>query len=381
MMLRLTATWLCLGAFLVNALAACDQDVKHSSRGEVGEEAEQSPSGKKTPKPKPSKTKQPNEGETDDGEEIEVKKPDEGLYLDFFNKNVRDAVFNQACIRCHVGPRVAANPRGPESIYVYKVMRAKLIEGDGPTTNSLIGKMVNVSKHSGGDLCPGGLTDAPCKAVLDWYEQEFGAIENRAGLTKPQPSNNRLNSITELGRVNGWAINPANISEYLKVRIYVDGNNASGKTPIEAMANVDAFDGGADGAHAFAVDLPAMYLDGKKHMAYVYMVIGANEAPVEGSPKEFTAYTQNLTTGKPFYDQNLQSAMTGSCGNCHNPTYITQWAALLSPPPSNGGTRDNNRLVLKASGGLNHRGGNLCGGGGLCDNIRLWWDREFGGAQ
>ncbi len=371
------------------ASLACDQTEQKAGDKAVSGPAKSSKKSKNSSKKNSSSDDGEESGSGIDGDDPSgsstpkdpgtVAKPGEALYLDFFNKNIRDPIFSKQCISCHVGPRVAADPRGPESIYVYDAMRKKLKEGAGPTTNSLIGKMVNVSRHSGGDVCPGGLTDAPCKAVLDWYEQEIGPIADRASLAKPQPSNNKLNSITETGRVNGWAVNPQNLTEPVKVRIYIGGDNASGKVPVETTANQDAFDGGADGPHAFGVDLPTTALDGKPQMAYVYMVLGNTEVAISGSPLQFTAYTQNLAQGKPHYDSTLATAMTNSCGGCHNPSYIGQWSALLSPPPSKGGTRTNNRLFLKAS-GVNHSGGNRCGAVN-CDAISVWWDREFGAAQ
>jgi hypothetical protein len=294
----------------------------------------------------------------------------------FFNTKVRDAVFTKSCIRCHVGPRVAADPRGPEKIYVYASMRPHLLDSESPVKNSLVGKMVNVIRHSGGDVCPGGLGDPACKAVLDWYEKERGTISERAALVKPVPANNGITGITDRGTINGWATNPANLAETVQVKLYIDGDNNSGKTPITFTANQEGYDSGADGGHAFSGNLPDEVIDSKQHRAFFYFVVGGTETAMNGSPMTFYAYKPNLARGKPFFDSTIASAISG-CG-CHtDSSYERRFVSLLSPTPDKGGNRDNNVFIKKISGGLPHTGGTFCTGA-LCDNVKLWWDREFG---
>jgi len=295
----------------------------------------------------------------------------------FFNKEVRDAVFQKACIRCHVGPRVAADPRGPEKIYVYGSMRPMLLDSESPVKNSLIAKMVNVIKHTGGDVCPNGLSDPACKAVLDWFEKERGPITDRATLVKPVPANNGITGITERGVINGWATNPANLADSVQVRMYIDGDNKSGKTPVTFLANQEGYDSGAEGGHAFSGSMPDAVIDGKQHQAYFYYVAGGVETAVNGTPMTFYAYKPNLTRGKPFFDSSIAGSISG-CG-CHtDSSYERRFVSLLTPSPDKGGSRDNNVFIKKGNGTLSHTGGAFCGNAQLCDNIRTWWDREFG---
>jgi hypothetical protein len=73
--------------------------------------------------------------------------------------------------------------------------------------------------------------------------------------------------------------------------------------------------------------------------------------------------------------------MTQSCAGCHpgEVNYDNHYTLLIDAAPVNGGTATNNRLILKASGGLNHGGNNRCGNinAGICADLQQWWAAEF----
>jgi hypothetical protein len=186
-----------------------------------------------------------------------------------------------------------------------------------------------------------------------------------------------LSTVTAVGRVTGWAIDPANLNAMIDVSIYVDGPEGSGILAAETVANLSGFDGGNGNRHAFAVNLDPEFNTGTARMIYVYADVGGMLKPI--GQKSYTSYAPK-DAGRTFFANNLQNTLTQRCGGCHGVGYEQQYADLIQPPPDQGGTALNNLLLNKPSAQVAHGGGNICGGanGAPCSLFQQWWTIEFG---
>src|SRR5690606_28990242 len=119
----------------------------------------------------------------------------------FFQNSVRPT-FQNRCLTCHNEPRFVTGQPGPLTIYNYTLMRAMLAQGGGMTDNNLIRKVTNVTTHTGGDMCPLGVTanDEVCGKIIGWWVKEFP--------TAPGGLAGSVTSISGSGLVSGWARNP-----------------------------------------------------------------------------------------------------------------------------------------------------------------------------
>ncbi|RYZ51985.1 MAG: hypothetical protein EOP07_20355, partial [Proteobacteria bacterium] len=76
----------------------------------------------------------------------------------------------------------------------------------------------------------------------------------------------------KVGQVSGWAGDKNNTDGYLEVKFYADGDNKTGTFVASTKANLVGSDGGVDGDHAFIMEIPAAFKDGKTRKIYAYAV-------------------------------------------------------------------------------------------------------------
>lgn len=196
-----------------------------------------------------------------------------------------------------------------------------------------------------------------------------------------------IQDVTAIGEVYGWAVFPDDASVILTVDIYIDGDATTGTLLGSQIANLEGFDNGYDGNHAFRAQIPNEFRDGKNHTITAFADINGNVEPVFSKEFNFKAYLPTQA-GQAYYANTLRPLLQTSCGGCHGGNlapavnYNAQYDYILSPNPAKTGTALDNTLINKASGGMNHSGGNRCGGNGKngnpCAQIQTWWNMEFG---
>jgi len=307
--------------------------------------------------------------------------------MTFFTNTVLPA-FNSHCASCHADPRVAVDVRGPLTIFSYQSMKALLSQGDSQgdsaLANGLIDKVHNLGEiHTGGDLCASGLDVTPCKEISAWWLVEFGAgTAGTGGAGSSNVSTGRVTEVTALGRVYGWAVDPADSTRAVSVTFYADGPKGQGTLVGTVTANATGDDGNEPGDHAFIFDLPAAWRDAKPHQLMAYWA-GTNVDQALGtSSTPFTAY--NFTdAGRAYYEASVKPALS-ACQSCHAISYEAQYYDLIAPSPAQGGTATNNTLINKPSqsNGVTHGGGRRCSSvaASPCSVLQQWWLIEFGGA-
>ncbi len=292
---------------------------------------------------------------------------------EYFNLSVVP-VLQVKCIGCHADPRLPVEVRAPLSIYSYKLMKGFLGDGKGSQDNVVFNKMHNIASHTGGDRCQGGPNATPCKDIIDWWHVEFG--EDTGGSVKL----GRITDLTALGKVYGYAFDPADTTLGVTVKFYADGDKDTGIAAGSTVANIAGSDNNTPGSHAFNVTLPDALKNGKVHTLMAYAVIGGVELALSDDPLPYTAYSFT-TAGRDYYNANVKGAM-GGCTGCHNVDYETQYYSMISPSPAKGATKINNQLVNKPSlsNGAMHGGGKLCGSvnASPCSVFQQWWTIEFG---
>lgn len=287
-------------------------------------------------------------------------------------------MIEKSCKSCHADPRFPKEKDGPLTIYNYATLAAKLKDGTS-VNNALLRKLTGIS-HEGGNRCIGGLEADPCKTMIDWYKAEFGddgavaeVIENPNAVS---PDSGGFTRVTSMGRVFGWAVDKAKLTEKIEVKIYVDGNKDAGELAMTKTAGESGPDGNHAGDHQFSFDLPDKYRDKSVRSLYVYGIIDGQETLLAG-PLAFIAYNHSAA-GKTFFEQNVEPKLT-ACKSCHAVSYTGQFASLILPTPDNKGTKSNNELINKAGtrNGTGHGGGNRCGSASPCTEFEQWWDIEF----
>ena len=95
--------------------------------------------------------------------------------------------------------------------------------------------------HTGGDRCTDGVNAAPCKDLIDWWHVEFG--EDVGSGQKL----GRITDVTALGKVYGYAFDPADTTQAVTVKFYADGDKDTGTAAGSTVANFDGSDGNTAG--------------------------------------------------------------------------------------------------------------------------------------
>lgn len=291
----------------------------------------------------------------------------------YFESTVKPT-FQLLCSSCHALPKDVTPPNimGPLSIFTYATMRDLMMPGPSATNNPLFNKVRNQVAHGGGDMCVGDVSGSvsPCRELKNWATLEFPLfVEGIAGT---------IVNVTATGSIRGWALDTRNPATALTINIYVGGAAGAGGTLVASVpANLPG-DGIQQNGHYFNYQLPANLADGVPRDFYFYggAANAANLLP--GMPQRIVAYTPRQA-GRTFYNNTVAPALQ-VCVGCHgNIDYDTRYYSLVSPLPANGGTANNNELIVKMMGGQNHGGGNQCAGGNAsrCDVVRQWWAIEF----
>lgn len=282
-------------------------------------------------------------------------------------------MFKAQCETCHVGPRIPADPRGPQTIYNETAMKTMLQEGQSAFNNTLILKVMAKTSHAGGDRCGGSIDNSPCKEIVKWWEGVFGkSAEGAVGLF------GEFSEVALDGTVSGYAVDSADRAKIVTVELYVGGTFDQGGVKIGMInANKSGYDNNNGGTHMFQLKIPAEQItSGQASKVYGYTFDGETRNDLLNSPFDFTAYAPKAEATYNSAVGNILQADT-ACQGCHGPPSYTRWyGSLLNPPPHKGGSATNNNLYQKAS-GVNHPGGNRCGGGTLCQGIMQWWTAEF----
>jgi hypothetical protein len=304
--------------------------------------------------------------------------------LGFFSENVHP-VFKDKCVGCHVGADVPVESRGPMTIYDEQAMRPMLMEGGSAEGNNLVLKVLGKITHGGGDRCNGKPTNSPCLEIVQWWAGLYGKDESKKpgkpGTTKPgEPGTTApLGEIVDIGLdgfITGYAVSSEAKDKPATVALYLGGDETTGTSLGEHLANKNGYDNGNGGTHVFKHKIPDEMIDsGKESEVYGYIVEGGEKFPLEGSPFKFYAYTPQA---RDVFTSEVLPLLEGNCDSCHGtPSYEVWFPDLLSPAPHTGGTATTNIMYVKASGGASHSGGNRCSGNNLCAAIQSWWNAEF----
>jgi len=288
-------------------------------------------------------------------------------------------VLNTNCASCHADPRIQAAVRGPLTIFSFAAMRSKLADGATATGNAFFLKVRNQVSHGGGDRCPNGANATPCKEFSAWWTVEVGGASTGK---QPTPAGlvSNISSVSDFGRVYGYAYNPADVKATVSVAFYVDGPSGSGTSAGTVMANTAGDDANADGDHAFAYDLPINLRDGKQHKLYAYGLDQNSQTLLTITPVTFTAYAFTAA-GRSFFDATVKPKLAG-CASCHTIAYEQQYYTLMAPSPASGATAANNDLINKPAQANNtkHGGGQRCSSvtASPCAELQAWWKIEAG---
>ncbi len=290
----------------------------------------------------------------------------------YFSQIVKSK-FTQKCSACHV--EGFPNSMGPVTIYDYATMKTKLMSGSSATNNGLIDKVRNLVSHTGGNQCPGGINDTPCKEISAWWVLENG------GSTNPPPNNGlairggiEYNSVN--GLLSGFAADPARLNDIATVTFYIDGAKGVGTMIGSVSANLSSFDPNYPN-RAFNFQLPNMYLDGRSHNIYAY---GRTNAVAEILLLNTYFVSISYAKSANWSNSAVANNIRNTCNSCHDLDMQTAYDMVANPLKAKGGTSTNNDLYRFASnaGGV-HGGGNVCNRNNVCQSIPSYWTQEFAG--
>ena len=285
-------------------------------------------------------------------------------------------IFDDQCAGCHAAPRVAVPSRGPLSIFNYEAMQALLAKGASAEQNDLLDKVRGGTPHGGGNRCSvgsgpnqvGDLSLSPCRQLVDWWRQEFGDARKSATLL------GEIYEVSALGRVRGYAFDPADPDRAVSVRLY-----SSDQAIATVTANQAGDDRGSPGNHAFTFDLPSEYRDGSVRELTLEADSAAGTVTL-GNAKSYQAWGFS-EAGRAYYNSSVRGALNG-CAGCHELNYEQQFYSLIAPSPAGGGSPADNQLFNKPAeaNGVNHGGGRRCANedAAPCRQIKEWWTIEFG---
>jgi len=216
---------------------------------------------------------------------------------------------------------------------------------------------------SPGQICPPGSTLPICQTGGGG-----GGNANAFGFA---------NTVSALGTISGEAKNPAALTTPVTVYFFINGPQGTGTSAGSILANQPSL-GNQGGANRFVYTLPTEFRNGVTRQLYIYTMINGVYQQLGGSPQTYTAYTPTAA-GQAYYESTVRPQLQTRCQNCHGVLYAGHYANLLNPTKAGGGTALNNELINKMA-GMNHGGGNFCGGGknaAPCSLIQQWWNLEF----
>lgn len=286
----------------------------------------------------------------------------------YFTSTVKPLLESPRCNTCHALPFQG----GTAPLTIFDYAPAKRLLGGGGTSsvnNNFINRPQGLNGHT--NNCSAGLLATPCKEIMAWWEAEYG--RDTSGRFVGQ-----LEYVSSTGNISGWAVDVDNINSAVQVRVYADGAAGTGTLLTTLSANQSGSPTTYPGNHAFVYDLPAAYRNAQPHDLYIYIVSGAQNFVLQGTPIRYTAYTPRAA-GMQYFQQTVAPLLQSNCGSCHGVDYMYFYYSLLNLPPHLGGTATDNLLINKPSATVTHGGGNRCGNknSAPCLQIQEWWRREF----
>ena len=334
-------------------------------------------------------------------------------YLKYYSLSVKPG-FDAACSSCHYAQPPGAKPSatvGPMSIYIVTDM-LKWLDDPSADGSSLLKKVSGNLPHVGGNQCT--INPNICAAISEWHKRLVNAnkiaanrvaaaagtspADQQAGQSKtPEggtgsggggPSAYKgfgdVNALSLLGRVIGFAVNPAAPTDTVDFAIFAGGDNLTGTQIARGAASLPGFDYDYPGDHRFEATIPTTYRNGKRQVISVYAVVNGSFILLNPNATVYFGYTPT-DAGKAYYETNVMPLLNASCNGCHNGSinYETNFGWLMSPGKHEGATRANNKMLNKpgTANGTGHGGGNRCNNdinSGLCARIQQWWTIEFG---
>ncbi len=279
-----------------------------------------------------------------------------------------------SCVACHAP--IFENPviTAPLSITSYSSAKTLLLDGDAQDNNIFYNKVSNRSGHTGGNLCDGQV-DGICELLKQWWIKETGKD------VKAETLSGEVLAVSDMGRISGWAADPANSENRFDVEFFVNGDNVSGTFIGSTYANQVGFNGGVPGNHAFSYTIPEQYRNGTNYLLNAYLVSGSSYIRLAGTPRNFTLYAPRPEAVN-YFQTTVMPRLNDRCIQCHVVSHDQFFNSLASPKPNNGGSVINNEMIrmpLGAFDGKSHPGGNICGNqdSSPCREIQEWWRRQF----
>jgi hypothetical protein len=179
----------------------------------------------------------------------------------------------------------------------------------------------------------------------------------------------------KVGQISGWAGDKNGPDGYLEVKFYADGDNKTGTLMGSTKANLVGSDGGVDGDHAFIMEVPQAFKDGKARKIYAYAVSHNTETILNANfPYTLTFYAPKGGAAQAVYNK----VGFPNCNGCHNFEYIDRWDVLTRSGDS-GWTKDDNYLYNKIASGHRSINGNKKPCEVInCTELKNWFTAEFG---
>jgi hypothetical protein len=183
-------------------------------------------------------------------------------------------------------------------------------------------------------------------------------------------------SVSVDGKAFGYAFDSMNKTAAIKVIFYANGPVGTGVYVGEIVAKESGV--GAYAGHYFSYKIPAELANGKTQSLYAYGHEAKPEYLIGKAPKTFISYSPKA---EAYFNQYIGPFVNSSCKSCHTWNYQSLfYGPLMSPSPTAGGTKTNNKFIRKMSGLEGHNGGQFCSAGvnsDICVNIQAWWQLEF----
>lgn len=181
-----------------------------------------------------------------------------------------------------------------------------------------------------------------------------------------------LDSVSNSGKVWGYALDPNNKTKSLRVYFYIDGPVGTGILIGDTLANIQSL--GANAGHYYSFTIPTQYADAKNRKLYAYGYAASASFSLTPNYLSFIAFTPKA---EAIYNQGLNNLVTSTCNKCHSWSFRDLfYGPLMTPSPFSGGSPTNNTFYNKMMG---HGGGKFCtvSTDFPCSDIQKWWNAEF----
>ncbi len=169
------------------------------------------------------------------------------------------------------------------------------------------------------------------------------------------------------GKIVGYAGDKNNPDDYFDIKIFLDGDNKTGKLVGTTKAERTGPDAGLEGEHALYFEVPKEFRDSKPHKVNIYAVINGLDVLLNAkAPYNMTFFSPKGGQAEALYNA---SGLVKGCG-CHGLAYEDRWE-MMSRNGSNAGWSANNNFLYNRI--QVHMRGSI-------QNTDLvnWWKAEFG---